>query len=82
MCDLTVDRLSDTIPHDVVDLASLFFVLSAISPEKMTSTLKNIYSVRGSITITCTIGFIHVCTYAAEMGLGTRLFQKVALCTL
>ena len=52
MCDLTADKLSDTIPHKDVDLASLFFVLSAISPEKMTPTLKNIYSVRISVITT------------------------------
>ena len=45
VCDLTVDKLSDVIPNKDVDLASLFFVLSAISPEKMSMALKNIHSV-------------------------------------
>ena len=44
VCDLTREPLSSTIPGGV-DLASLFFVLSAIAPEKMGQVLKNMFDV-------------------------------------
>ncbi|XP_065896657.1 tRNA N(3)-methylcytidine methyltransferase METTL6-like [Dysidea avara] len=44
-CDLTQDDLSDHIPADTLDIVLLFFVLSAISPDKMTSVVTNIYKV-------------------------------------
>ena len=62
MCDLTGDKLSDTVPHEDVDLASLFFVLSAISPEKMKSVLENIYSVRIDAS-QCSKDVYIVCVY-------------------
>ena len=45
VCDVTCDSLSESIASDSVDLVLLVFVLSAISPEKMTAVLKNIFQV-------------------------------------
>ena len=44
VCDLTRDPLSATIPRGV-HMASLFFVLSAVAPEKMGQVLKNVFDV-------------------------------------
>ncbi len=49
MCDLTKDSLEETVPRDSVDVVSMFFVLSAISPEKMTTVLQNILAVSVNI---------------------------------
>ena len=48
VCDLTTDSLSASIPGGV-DLVSLFFVLSAITPEKMVDVLNNIFQVRNYV---------------------------------
>ena len=45
LCDLTSDKLVDSVPEASVDLASMIFVLSAITPEKMVVTLRNVHSV-------------------------------------
>ena len=45
VCDLTADKLSDTIPEGSVNLASMIFVLSAIAPEKMVDALRNVLTV-------------------------------------
>lgn len=47
VCDLTREPLLDTIPRPV-DLVSLFFVLSAIAPEKMRQALENVFNVNDS----------------------------------
>lgn len=44
-CDLTEDDLTDNIPADSVDVATLIFVLSAIHPDKMHLAVKNIFKV-------------------------------------
>ncbi|CAN2389707.1 tRNA C5-cytosine methylation [Pristimantis euphronides] len=44
-CDLTKDRLTDNIPADSVDVATLIFVLSAIHPDKIPLVVENIYKV-------------------------------------
>ncbi|GAN07729.1 methyltransferase-like protein 6 isoform X1 [Mucor ambiguus] len=45
VCDLTADALTDNIPANSLDLVSAIFVFSAIPPEKMSTAIKNIYSV-------------------------------------
>lgn len=47
-CDLTQDELMDHILEDKLDIILLFFVLSAITPDKMTSVVTNIYKVYSS----------------------------------
>jgi len=42
VCDLTVDPLVDNVPRETVDIVSFIFVLSAISPEKMKTAVRNI----------------------------------------
>ncbi|KAG8572813.1 hypothetical protein GDO81_012172 [Engystomops pustulosus] len=44
-CDLTTDSLTDSVPEDSVDVATLIFVLSAIHPDKMHLAIENIYKV-------------------------------------
>ncbi|KAG9451813.1 hypothetical protein H6P81_004717 [Aristolochia fimbriata] len=44
-CDLTVDDLVEKIPPSSVDIVTMVFVLSAISPEKMPLVLQNIRKV-------------------------------------
>ena len=44
-CDLTKDSLVETIPKETVNLVSLIFVLSAISPAKMADTIQNLNQV-------------------------------------
>ncbi|XP_056376664.1 tRNA N(3)-methylcytidine methyltransferase METTL6 [Hyla sarda] len=44
-CDMTKDNLTDNIPVDSVDVATLIFVLSAIHPDKMYLAVENIYKV-------------------------------------
>ncbi|XP_058105966.1 uncharacterized protein LOC131249310 isoform X2 [Magnolia sinica] len=45
VCDLTVDDLSQKISPSSVDIVTMIFVLSAISPEKMPAVLQNIRNV-------------------------------------
>ncbi|KAH9327191.1 hypothetical protein KI387_007369, partial [Taxus chinensis] len=42
VCDVTVDDLTVEIPPASVDIVTMIFVLSAVSPEKMSQALKNI----------------------------------------
>ncbi|KAI3855589.1 hypothetical protein MKX03_006627 [Papaver bracteatum] len=42
VCDLTADDISEQIPPSSVDIVTMIFVLSAVSPEKMTMILQNI----------------------------------------
>ncbi|PIK39872.1 putative methyltransferase-like protein 6 [Apostichopus japonicus] len=44
-CDLTKDDLMEEVPSESVDLVTMVFVLSAIHPDKMLSSIQNIYSV-------------------------------------
>ncbi|XP_053570251.1 tRNA N(3)-methylcytidine methyltransferase METTL6 [Bombina bombina] len=44
-CDLTNNDLTDNIPAESVDTATLIFVLSAIHPDKMHLAVQNIYKV-------------------------------------
>jgi len=44
-CDLTQDDLLDHIPANTLDIVLLFFVLSAITPDKMNSVVTNIHKV-------------------------------------
>ena len=50
-CDLTQDELSTIIPADSVDIVLLLFVLSSITPDKMTSVLTNISKVSSCVCI-------------------------------
>ncbi|KAK4793001.1 hypothetical protein SAY86_023436 [Trapa natans] len=45
VCDLTVDDLNEHIPPSSVDIVTMIFVLSAVSPEKMPLVLQNISKV-------------------------------------
>ncbi|KAL3500802.1 hypothetical protein ACH5RR_039895 [Cinchona calisaya] len=45
VCDLTVDDLSEQISPSSVDVVTMIFVLSAVSPEKMPIALQNIRKV-------------------------------------
>ncbi|EXB57651.1 hypothetical protein L484_002998 [Morus notabilis] len=45
VCDLTADDLTDNIPPSSVDIVTMIFVLSAVSPEKMPLVLQNIRKV-------------------------------------
>ncbi|XP_064614208.1 tRNA N(3)-methylcytidine methyltransferase METTL6-like [Liolophura sinensis] len=45
VCDVVNTPLSDHIPLNTVDVATLIFVLSAIHPEKMQEALRNIHQV-------------------------------------
>ncbi|XP_047325112.1 uncharacterized protein LOC124928904 [Impatiens glandulifera] len=45
VCDLTADDLSQNIPPSSVDVVTMIFVLSAVSPEKMPLAIKNISKV-------------------------------------
>ncbi len=51
VCDLTRERLSAGIPGGGggVDMASLFFVLSTVAPEKMPAVLENVFDVSNAI---------------------------------
>ncbi len=60
MCDLSKDNLGDTIPCDTVDLVTMFFVLSAVSPEKMNAVLQNVLTVSG-VCIWCVMGGVIYC---------------------
>ncbi|BBG95073.1 S-adenosyl-L-methionine-dependent methyltransferases superfamily protein [Prunus dulcis] len=42
VCDLTIDDLSKQISSSSVDIVTMIFVLSAVSPEKMPLVLKNV----------------------------------------
>lgn len=44
-CDLTSDQLTDSIPPSSVTLVSLIFVLSSVSPDKMSFVLENVAQV-------------------------------------
>ena len=44
-CDLTADKLTSSIPPSSVDLVSLIFVLSSVTPEKMATVVENIAEV-------------------------------------
>lgn len=50
-CDVTVDDLSATVPVKSCDLATLVFVLSAISPHKMVDALCNIARVQKLVSV-------------------------------
>jgi hypothetical protein len=50
-CDVTVDDLSATVPAESCDLATLVFVLSAISPHKMVDALRNIARVQNLMSV-------------------------------
>ncbi|GLT25602.1 hypothetical protein SLA2020_007230 [Shorea laevis] len=45
VCDLTMDDLSKQVPPTSVDIVTMIFVLSAVSPEKMPLVLQNIKKV-------------------------------------
>ncbi|PON71715.1 Methyltransferase type [Parasponia andersonii] len=45
VCDLTVDDLNDYISPSSVDIVTMIFVLSAVSPEKMPLVLQNVRKV-------------------------------------
>lgn len=51
VCDMTTDNLSGSIAPNSVDLALMIFVLSAISPDKMTQALKNVLHVREQLLL-------------------------------
>ena len=44
-CDITETELTSHIARDTIDIATLIFVLSAISPKKMQRSLQNIFQV-------------------------------------
>lgn len=41
-CDITKNRLVDTVPAEGVDVVTMIFVLSAIQPDKMIEALRNV----------------------------------------
>ncbi|KAJ1815370.1 hypothetical protein LPJ60_005737 [Coemansia sp. RSA 2675] len=45
VCDITKDRLADTIPPHSVDIVSAIFVLSALPPEKQADAVSNILEI-------------------------------------
>ena len=45
VCDITHEPLVDTVPPGSVDVCTMVFVLSAVSPEKMRDAVRNISSV-------------------------------------
>ncbi|KAJ2493931.1 hypothetical protein IWW37_000009 [Coemansia sp. RSA 2050] len=45
VCDITKDRLTDTIPPHSVDIVSAIFVLSALPPEKQADAVSNILEI-------------------------------------
>ncbi|KAH7523836.1 hypothetical protein FEM48_Zijuj06G0054400 [Ziziphus jujuba var. spinosa] len=45
VCDLTLDDLRDHIPPSSVDIVTMIFVLSAVSPEKMSLVVQNVQKV-------------------------------------
>ncbi|KAJ2558818.1 hypothetical protein EV175_000616 [Coemansia sp. RSA 1933] len=45
VCDITQDRLADTIPPQSVDIVSAIFVLSALPPEKQAAAVSNIIEI-------------------------------------
>ncbi|KAJ1829700.1 hypothetical protein LPJ56_000012 [Coemansia sp. RSA 2599] len=45
VCDITKDRLADTIPPHSVDIVSAIFVFSALPPEKQADTVANIVEI-------------------------------------
>lgn len=57
-CDLTQDELSTTIPANSIDIVLLMFVLSSITPDKMTTVLINISKV-SHFPSTVHIDFVH-----------------------
>ena len=56
-CDIVNDDLTNQMPEEVVDVATMIFVLSAIHPEKMAVVLRKIYRVIQQL-ITCKKFFI------------------------
>ena len=44
VCDITREPLSDHVPRGTVDVCTMVFVLSAVSPEKMSDALRNVSS--------------------------------------
>ncbi|CAK9136654.1 unnamed protein product [Ilex paraguariensis] len=45
VCDLTADDLNKQIPSSSIDIVTMIFVLSAVSPEKMPLVMQNIRKV-------------------------------------
>ncbi|KAJ1735364.1 hypothetical protein LPJ72_001911 [Coemansia sp. Benny D160-2] len=45
VCDITQDRLADTIPPHSVDIVSSIYVLSALPPEKQAAAISNIVEI-------------------------------------
>ncbi|XP_050418829.2 tRNA N(3)-methylcytidine methyltransferase METTL6 [Patella vulgata] len=44
-CDITKDDITNQIPINSVDVATMIFVLSAVNPDKMVDALKNVFRV-------------------------------------
>lgn len=42
-CDITKDRLVETVPREGVDVVTMIFVLSAIQPDNMSEALRNVH---------------------------------------
>ena len=45
VCDITCEPLTDNVPAASVDVTTMVFVLSAISPEMMPAAIRNVSSV-------------------------------------
>ena len=45
VCDITKDRVADNVPESSVQIATLIFVISAIPPEKLDQSIRNIAQV-------------------------------------
>lgn len=45
VCDMTTTQLLDEVPENSVDIVTMIFMLSAISPEKMPVVLRNVFTV-------------------------------------
>ena len=44
-CDIVNDELTNQVPEEVVDVATMIFVLSAVHPDKMEIALRKIHKV-------------------------------------
>ncbi|XP_003738034.1 methyltransferase-like protein 6 [Galendromus occidentalis] len=45
VCDMTTSQLLEEVPRESVDIVTMIFMLSAISPEKMPTVINNVFSV-------------------------------------
>ena len=79
-----MDELVGHTPAESVDLASLFFVLSAIAPDNMVDVLKNVFQVRSILhekyqQYSRNYAHVHTCThYIMLSGSKTRWAASIS----